>query len=95
MPLRVTHLKPWDKEANLLFTGFKPEVTLKEVDEFFSQWGTVFSAKFSYDDQGNSRGYGWVQFESKTASDACLAEYKGLNGEALVHARSGSQVKVH
>lgn len=49
-PLRVTPLKHFDKEANLLFKDFKPDVDLYKVDEFFSKWGSVFSVKFSYDE---------------------------------------------
>lgn len=74
-PLRVTTLKNYDKDANLLFTGFKPDVDLYKVDEFFSKWGPVFSVKFSYDENDISRGYGWVQFETLQASTECLKQF--------------------
>jgi len=40
--------------------GFKADVNLSAVDEFFRKWGPVFSVKFSYDDNKVNRGYGWV-----------------------------------
>ena len=58
--LRVTPLKTIEKEANLLFVGFQADSDLYKVDAFFSHWGPVLSVKFSYDEEGNSRGYGWV-----------------------------------
>jgi polyadenylate-binding protein len=59
-PLRITTLKHYDREANLFFSGFLPETTLTEVEQFFSKYGTIVSVQFSYDDSKRSRGYGWV-----------------------------------
>jgi len=55
-----------------LFMGFKPDVDLNSVDQFFGKWGDVFSVKFSYDDNKANRGYGWVQFMNVEGASACL-----------------------
>lgn len=36
-----------------------------ELEKYFSRFGTVFSCKLSHDQDGRSRGYGYVQFENK------------------------------
>lgn len=55
--------------------GFKADVNLSAVDEFFRKWGPVFSVKFSYDDNKVNRGYGWVQFQDVEGATACIQEH--------------------
>jgi RNA recognition motif-containing protein len=46
-------------------------MTAKELDEYFSQWGPIKSAKISIDKDYKSNGYGFVCFER--AEDALKA----------------------
>jgi len=48
------------------------------LDSVFSQFGTIFSSKIAYDENGDSLGYGYVQFESREYADKCLSEVKQL-----------------
>jgi polyadenylate-binding protein len=77
MPIRATPIPvaQRDKQANLLFMGFRADVNLTAVDEFFRKWGSVFSVKFSYDENKVNRGYGWVQFQDVEGATACIAEH--------------------
>jgi len=52
--------------------GFKSDVNLHAVDEFFANWGSLFSVKFSFDDNKVNRGYGWVQFDTVEGANKCL-----------------------
>ena len=71
-PLRIVEIKPFEKEANLFFNGFGKDVALTAVENFFAQYGSVLSVSFSYDANVESRGYGWVQYESLTDATKCL-----------------------
>lgn len=62
-PIRVTKSQEFDRDANIFFSGFPSNASIKKVDEFFSKFGPVVSIKFSTDENKKSRGYGWVQFE--------------------------------
>lgn len=51
-----------------------PKITIKDLDSYFSKYGVIFSSKISLDDNGNSLGYGYVQFEKKEHAEACLSQ---------------------
>lgn len=88
--LRITTLTPYDKEANLFFMGFAPEASLKEVEVFFGEHGPVVCIQFSYDDNNQSRGYGWVQFQTKADADKVVE----LSKNEELHYK-GVAIKVH
>jgi polyadenylate-binding protein len=46
-------------------------MTAKELDEYFTKWGPIKSAKISIDKDYKSNGYGFVCFEK--AEDAARA----------------------
>jgi len=89
-PIRVTWKKNFrdlDKEANVYIRNINKDVNIREVDSYFSKFGAIFSSKISLDDNGNSLGYGYVQFEKKEQAEACLQE-----GE--IHTVRGFDLKV-
>ena len=59
----------------------------KELHDFFSQYGKVFSCKVKYDNMGKCKGYGYVQFDTKEQAEAALA---GANEKDL----KGSKIQV-
>jgi RNA recognition motif-containing protein len=53
-------------------------VTSEELQELFSQAGTVTSANVVEDrDSGQSRGFGFVEMASKEEGDAAIAQFNG------------------
>lgn len=72
-PMRITYIQDYERDANLFFAGFDLNISLKQLEEFFTKWGQVVSVKLSTDETKKSRGkkyyhnlgYGWVQYEKK------------------------------
>lgn len=46
---------------------------IQDIDKALSRFGKIFSSKISIDDKGESRGYGYVQFETEKEAEDCLA----------------------
>lgn len=60
--------------ANLFIGNLDPEVDEKILCETFSAFGIILSAKVMRDpDTGESKGYGFISYDSFESSDACLA----------------------
>lgn len=59
-------------ENNIFVKNIGRNVSEKDFEQLFAQFGPVFSSKISYDENGISRGYGYVQFEDKESTDKCL-----------------------
>jgi RNA recognition motif-containing protein len=38
----------------------------------YGKFGEIFSLKIMRDENGNSRGYGYIQFDKKEAAQLCL-----------------------
>lgn len=68
--------------TNLYVKNIAPEVTADEFVELFAEYGSVTSAVIQLDDEGRSKGFGFVNFEgheeAQVAVDALHdSEYKG------------------
>jgi len=67
--------------ANLFVGNLEPEVDEKLLYDTFSSFGVLLFAKVMRDpDNGESRGFGFISYDSFDASDAALA---GMNGQFL------------
>jgi len=54
----------------------------QDLSDLFGQKGTVVSAKIIMDrDSGRSKGFGFVEMESKEAADACIEAFNGQDVE--------------
>ncbi|TVU08003.1 hypothetical protein EJB05_41385 [Eragrostis curvula] len=63
--------------ANVFVKNLEPNIDSKSLHEMFSPFGTILSCKVVTDSFGQSKGYGFVQFEvEESAQDAI----NGLNG---------------
>ena len=63
------------------FVGNLPfEATEADLEELFSEYGTVVSVNIMRDDDGRARGFGFVNMETKEEGEAAVA---ALNGQEL------------
>jgi polyadenylate-binding protein len=66
--------------ANIFVKNLDHNVTSKDLHNHFNQVGGVVCAKVATNSEGQSLGYGYVQFEKKEDADAAL---ETLNGSKL------------
>eukprot|EP00922_Rhytidocystis_sp_ex-Travisia-forbesii_P018400 GHVS01027328.1.p1 GENE.GHVS01027328.1~~GHVS01027328.1.p1 ORF type:complete len:337 (+),score=42.09 GHVS01027328.1:1324-2334(+) len=67
--------------ANLFIGNLDPEVDDKMLYDTFVSFGAILSAKVMRDpDTGDSKGFGFVSYDTFEASDSCLA---AMNGQFL------------
>ncbi|HKX30545.1 MAG TPA: RNA-binding protein [Blastocatellia bacterium] len=62
------------------------QTTDRDLEELFSQAGTVESASIATDrDSGRSRGFGFVEMSSKAEGEAAINKFNGMevNGRSL------------
>ena len=50
--------------TNIYVKNLDPEVTQDDFTELFQQFGNVTSAVVQFDDEGKSKGFGFVSFEN-------------------------------
>lgn len=67
--------------ANVFLKDVDKSIKIQEVDKALGVFGKIFSSKISMDENGESRGYGYVQFESEAEAEACLAQ----NGNVAIN----------
>lgn len=63
--------------GNLFVKNIDPEVDTKTMYEAFKQHGTVLSCKIAMDEDGKSRGYGFVHYEHEADAAAALDKMNG------------------
>ncbi|KAG5556748.1 hypothetical protein RHGRI_007124 [Rhododendron griersonianum] len=68
------------KYTNLYVKNLDPDVTEEVLEDKFSEFGKVLSLVISKDDNGNSRGFGFVNFES---TDDARRAMEAMNGSQL------------
>ena len=59
-------------EANVFVKNMDPTITVKMLDSVFTKFGPIFSSKIAMDENGESLGYGYIQFESKESAEKCI-----------------------
>lgn len=78
--LRVTFkkdIKALSTEANLFVKSVPNTVQPDEFENFFNQFGEVFSSKLNiFDHSQGGTGYGYIQFENKESVQKCLEQQK-------------------
>lgn len=58
---------------NLFIKNLDPSVTLRQLRDTFTPFGTILSCKIATDDTGKSRGYGFVHFERDESAKKATA----------------------
>jgi len=62
-----------DKDANIFVKNLHPDVTVKELESTMSQYGKIFTSKIAMNaSTGQSRGYGYIQYESRLDAENCM-----------------------
>lgn len=71
--------------GNIYIKNLDKDIDNKALYDTFAQFGTIVSAKIAQDSQGNSRGHGFVQFDSAEAAQSAIDQVNGmlLNGKQV------------
>jgi len=69
-----------NSKGNVFIKGLVPSVGPKELHDTFSQFGNILSCKVATTSNGESKGYGYVHFES---ADNALKAIEIVNGKKI------------
>jgi polyadenylate-binding protein len=70
--LRQLYMQRQALGNNLYVRNFGPEVTSDDLKDLFKGFGEVNSARVMTDDEGNSRGFGFISFAQTEQSSVCV-----------------------
>ncbi|XP_039439430.1 polyadenylate-binding protein-like [Culex pipiens pallens] len=89
--------KPVDNPVGIFITGLNAAIREKELERIFSPSGNIVECGVGLDDSGNSKGFGFVQFETEEAVENCLEKVKGwmLVGSTLAVTKLYTNIHVY
>eukprot|EP00826_Nyctotherus_ovalis_P002606 TRINITY_DN10525_c0_g1_i9.p2 TRINITY_DN10525_c0_g1~~TRINITY_DN10525_c0_g1_i9.p2 ORF type:complete len:391 (+),score=70.24 TRINITY_DN10525_c0_g1_i9:180-1352(+) len=67
------------KEGNLFVRGFSADDTNKDMYNFFSKFGEIFSSKLAQDLAGQAIGYGFVHYTDPNVTKELLEKHRTLD----------------
>ena len=71
--------------GNVFIKNLGPTVTEETLYDLFKEYGTILACKVVMDQQGQTKGYGFVHYETSEAADNAIKHVNGttLNNRAL------------
>jgi len=69
--------------GNIFIKNLDPAIDHKQLFDTFSQYGNILSCKVATDENGQSKSYGFVHFETQEAADLSIAKVNNTHIGAL------------
>lgn len=70
------------EDANLFVKGIPENMNSKDVHKLFKAYGNIISCKVSTNEKGESKGFGFVQYDSSEAADNAIANLHNTKVES-------------